>query len=101
MSGVILAGTYRLGPGGFEAARTAIETIVAASRAEPGCLAYAHARDAVDSATMRVFEYFSDDGALAFHRASAHLAAWRSVWTALGLHGRDLMQFTVAQAAPA
>jgi quinol monooxygenase YgiN len=97
---VILAGVYRLGPGGFEAARDAIETIIAASREEPGCLAYAHARDATDPGLMRVFEHFEDEAALEAHRASAHMAAWRAVWPPLGLHGRDLTRFTVTVAVP-
>ncbi len=97
MSGtVILAGVYRLGPGGIEAATDAIAAVVAATRAEPGCLAYGHAQDAVDPGLMRVFEVFQSEAALALHRSSPHMASWRARWAELGLHGRDLTVYRVA-----
>lgn len=93
---LILAGSYRLPETGGEAALAEIATLVAATRAEPGCLAYSHAVDAVEPNLVRVFEIFADAEALAAHRASAHMAHWRARWAELGLSGRDMSEYEIA-----
>ena len=97
---VIVMGTVKLDPAKLEGAKTAMATMVAASRAEPGCIAYAYAQDLLDPATMHVAEQWRDRGALKDHFATPHMAEWRAVMGSLGLSGRDLKVFESDEGSP-
>jgi len=93
---LLIVGTVRLPAENLEAARPAMERMVEASRAEPGCLLYAYAEDLFDPGLIRVTEIWADQAALDRHFAAAHLAEWRAAWPALGLGDRDLMLYESA-----
>jgi quinol monooxygenase YgiN len=93
---LILAGSIRIAEGKRAAALAPIQRMVEATRQEAGCLAYALSFDALDEHLVRIFEVFTDEAALAVHRASAHMAAWRSVMPSLGISERDMSQYDVA-----
>jgi quinol monooxygenase YgiN len=94
---IVLAGTVRIAPGKRGDALPHLLRMVAASRAEPGCLDYSFAFDAVNDHLVRVFECFVDDAALEAHRNSAHMAAWRAAWTEAGIGNRDMMRYVVTE----
>lgn len=93
---VILAGTIRVAPERLEALRPHMRAQIEGSRSEPGCLAYALSEDPLDPGLIRVFEHFVDEAALAFHRASPHMAAWRACFPELGVHDRRMSSFDVS-----
>jgi quinol monooxygenase YgiN len=93
---LILAGTIRVGAGMREAALLPVLQMVEATRAEPGCLEYSFAFDAVDDHLLRIFEVFVDEAALAAHRASPHMARWRAAMPELGISGRDMSEYQVS-----
>jgi quinol monooxygenase YgiN len=93
---IILAGTIRVQHGRLDIARPHLEAIVRASRAEPGCVHYSFAFDVLDDHLIHIFEVFQDAAALAAHRASPHMAAWRTVWPEAGIGERDMAQYDVA-----
>jgi quinol monooxygenase YgiN len=93
---LILAGSIRIAQGKREVALEPIRTMVEATRAEPGCLSYAFAFDVLDDHLVRIFEVFENEAALAAHRASQHMAAWRAAGQALGISDRDLSQYDVS-----
>jgi quinol monooxygenase YgiN len=93
---LILAGTIRVGAGKREAALAPVLQMVKATRTEPGCLEYSFAFDAVDDHLLRIFEVFVDEAALAAHRASPHMAAWRASMPELGISGRDMSEYQVS-----
>jgi len=95
---ILLAGTVRIAPGRRSDALPHILRIVAASRAEPGCLAYAFAFDAEDENLVRIFEAFESEAALAAHRNSAHFAAWRAAWPEAGIGDRSMREYSVSEA---
>ena len=90
---IIIMGTVKLPPDRLDAAKPAMQRMVDASRAEPGCLAYAYAQDLLDPATIHVAEQWKDRAAVADHFATPHMAEWRGVMGELGLTGRDLRVF--------
>ena len=90
---IMVLGTVRLSPDKLEAARPAMRQMVTASRAEPGCIAYAYAQDVLDPETIHVVEKWRDRQALSDHFATPHMAEWRGVMGSLGLSGRDLKVF--------
>ncbi len=94
---IVLGGTVRIAPGKKDEAMPFMEKMVAATRAEPGCIQYAFAIDLLDDHLVRIFEVFVDKAALAFHRASPHMAEWRAAIAAGGFIGeRDMTQYAVA-----
>jgi quinol monooxygenase YgiN len=95
---IVLAGSFRIGAGMRGAAQKALEAMVLASRAEPGCRAYSFAFDALDDHCVRVFEAFDDAAALEAHRASAHMAAFLTVREAFDFHDRAMVEYDVAGA---
>lgn len=92
---ILLAGTIRIGAGQRAAALSPMTTMIEATRAEPGCLSYAFAFDALDDHLVRIFEVFRDEAALAAHRASPHMAAWRASWPSVGITDRDMSEYRV------
>jgi quinol monooxygenase YgiN len=95
---ILILGTVRLPPERLGEARAAMAAMIAASRAEAGCLDYSYAQDVLEPGLIRVSERWRDRAALARHFESAHLIAWRAAWPALGLSGRDLVLYEVAAA---
>lgn len=92
---LILAGSIRFAPERLESLRPHLAAQVAGSRGEPGCLAYALSEDPLDPGLIRVFEHFVDEAALAFHRASPHMAVWRQAQADHGVHERRMSSFDV------
>ncbi|CAN5301800.1 putative quinol monooxygenase [soil metagenome] len=97
---VILAGTIRVLPERLPDLRPHLRAQVEGSRGEPGCLNYALREDPLDRGLIRVYEHFVDEAALAFHRASPHMAAWRLACAELGVHDRDMASFDVSDYRP-
>jgi len=95
---IVLAGTIRIAPGKREAALPHIRAIVAASRAEPGCLAYSFAFDVNDDHLVHIFECFADHTAREAHRTMPHMDAWRASWAAAGIGDRDMTEYEIASA---
>jgi quinol monooxygenase YgiN len=90
---ILVLGTVKLPSGKLEGARAAMELMIEASRAEPGCIAYSYAQDLLDPETIHVVEQWRDRQALTDHFATPHMAEWRGVMGSLGLTGRDLKLF--------
>lgn len=95
---LILAGSIRLPPENLNAARPVMAAMIAASRAEEGCLAYSFSEDLGDPGLIRVFEVFRDGDAQQVHARSAHMADWRAAWPALGIGERQITRYEVASA---
>lgn len=95
---IVLAGTVRIEAGRRADAEPHILRMVAASRAEPGCRAYAFAWDVEDEHLVRIFEVYDDEAALAAHRASPHFSAWRAAWPEAGIGDRLMKEYRVSEA---
>ncbi len=97
---VVIAGTVRVPPGNLDAFRPHMARMLAASRAEDGCLTYSYAVDVEDPGLIRVFEAWRDEAALQAHFATAHMAAWRAAWPQFGVSDRNLSLYEVAAERP-
>lgn len=93
---VLIAGTVRVPPENLGAFRPHMAAMLAASRAEDGCLTYSYAVDVEDPGLIRVFEAWRDEGALQAHFQTAHMAAWRAAWPQFGVSDRRLSLYEVA-----
>lgn len=91
---LIIVGTIRLPPDNLAAARGVMERMIAASRAEEGCLAYAYSEDVLEPALIHVTERWRDEASLKKHWQSEHLLQWRATWGTLGFRDRNLQLYT-------
>lgn len=97
---ILIIGTVRLPPENVGRARDAMAAMVAASRAEDGCLDYAYAEDVLDAGLIRVSERWRDRDALAAHFKTPHMAAWRAVFPTLQISDRNLSLYEAPAAEP-
>ena len=97
---ILVIGTVRLPPENIDRARAAMETMVAASRAEDGCLEYAYSHDLLEPGLVRVTEAWRDRAALTAHFQAPHMAAWRRVFPSLGITDRNLALYEAGQPEP-
>ncbi|MBW8783880.1 MAG: antibiotic biosynthesis monooxygenase [Novosphingobium sp.] len=94
---LLLVGHFRLPPENVAAAQDAFALIIAASRAEPGCLAYSFGEDVLDPGLFRVAETWVDRAALDVHYASPHMATFRREREALGMTEREIDLYEVGE----
>jgi quinol monooxygenase YgiN len=87
---LLIVGTVRFPADRMAEARPAMARMIAASRAEPGCIAYAYAEDVLEPGLIHIAEAWRDEESLAAHFKADHLASWRASCAMLGAHGRDL-----------
>lgn len=97
---LLIVGTFRIPADRVEAARPAMAAMIAESRAEPGCIAYGYAEDALDPGLFRVIEQWRDREALTSHFTAPHLLEWRGQWARLGIHDRNLTLFHTGGSEP-
>ena len=92
---IIVAGTVRIDPSRLDAARAEMTKMIAASRAEDGCIEYSYAADVLDAGVAHVFEAWGDREALERHFKTPHIAAWRATWTSIGVSDRKLKIYEI------
>lgn len=97
---LIIAGTVRVPPENLDTFRPHMATMMAASRAEAGCIAYGYAGDVLEPGLLHVFEEWKDQAAIDAHFASAHMATWRAAFPSFGVSDRALKLYEVASQRP-
>jgi quinol monooxygenase YgiN len=90
---IVVVGTISFPPDALEAARPHMAALVAATRAEDGCIHYAFGEAVGEAGIICIGEAWRDAEALAAHAASGHMAAWREAAAALEAHDRDLTAY--------
>ncbi|MFN3512074.1 MAG: putative quinol monooxygenase [Phenylobacterium sp.] len=95
---VVVAGTFRVPSQNLDAFKPHMEAMLAASRAEDGCLEYSYAVDVLDPGLIRVFEAWRDRAALEAHLATPHITRWRAAWPAHGAGERRLVLYEAGAA---
>ena len=97
---LIIAGTVRVPPQNLTGLKPHMEAMLAASRAEDGCVIYSYAEDVAEPGLIRVFEAWRDQACLDAHFKTAHMAAWRAAWPNFGVSDRRLIAYDVASERP-
>jgi quinol monooxygenase YgiN len=93
---VIIAGTVRVPAENLAGLKPHMARMLAASRAEDGCLTYSYAEDVAEPGLIRVFEAWRDQAALDAHFKTPHMAEWRSAWPRFGVSDRRLSLYEIA-----
>jgi quinol monooxygenase YgiN len=94
---IIVSGRFRLPPERLAEARPAMEKVIAASLAEPGCRAYSYAKDVGEAGLFRVYEEWDSRDALDAHFAAVHMREWQETRAALGFHDRSVSAYDVSE----
>ncbi len=97
---IIVAGTVRVDPTKREATGLAMDKVIKASRAEPGCIEYSYSIDVLDPHVVHVFEVWRDKDVLQLHFKMPHLSEWRAAWTMIGVTDRKLKMYEIAAEIP-
>ncbi len=92
---LIVAGTVRLKTGTLEDVRPHMDKMLAASRAEPGCITYSYALDVQDAELVRVFEEWHSKEDLDLHFQTPHMAEWREALGEIGIVERKIKAYTI------
>ena len=93
---LIIAGTVRVPQENLERFRPHMLAMLAASRAEDGCLDYSYAQDVADPGLIRVYEAWRDQACLDAHFQTPHMATWRRQWPQFGVGDRRLFAYEIA-----
>ncbi|HEX3699132.1 MAG TPA: putative quinol monooxygenase [Phenylobacterium sp.] len=97
---VIVAGTVRVPPDSLAGLKPHMHKMLAASRAEDGCMTYSYAEDIAEPGLIRVFEAWRDQAALEAHFRTAHMAEWRAAWPQFAVSERRLRLYEVTDERP-
>jgi len=92
---IVVIGEFRIPLEHASKASAAMARVIAASRAEPDCLAYSYAEDVLDRGLFRVSEAWESREALSAHFVTDHMQAWQQERAALGMSGRRVVAYEV------
>lgn len=92
---LLITGTIHLPPARPADARPAMRAMIAASRAEPGCLRYSYAEDVLEPGLIRVNGPSASRAELKVHSQSAHVVVRRALWAALEIGDYDLRRYEI------
>jgi quinol monooxygenase YgiN len=73
---LIIEGWIRFAPGAIDEVVEDAKALVAATRAEPGCISYALSVDVSDPHLLRIAEIWRDEAAMQAHAKTPHLGAF-------------------------
>lgn len=90
---IIVQGHIQFDPAAVPALRAAAADIVAATRAEPGCLAYSFAEDVLAPGVVYVVEQWESWAALDAHFKTPHMAAFNAAVSQIKPLGGKVMAF--------
>jgi quinol monooxygenase YgiN len=93
---LIVAGTVRVPPENLTALRPHQLRMLAASRAEDGCVTYSYGEDIAEPGLIRVFEVWRDQAAIDGHFRAPHMAVWRAACAEHGVFERRLVLYETA-----
>jgi quinol monooxygenase YgiN len=97
---ILVIGTIRAPVEAMERLREPMAAVVAASRAEDGCVDYAYGADMLDPGLIRVSEAWRDRAALDAHFTAPHMDAWRAARASLGVGERHLSLYQASDPEP-
>ncbi len=90
---ILVIGEFRFPPEKVSEAQAAMAKVIAATRAEQGCITYSYAEDVLEPGLFRISEQWTDRASLAVHFAAPHMAVWKQEREALGISGRQVTAY--------
>ena len=97
---LIIAGSASIDPAKRDELSAAGREMVAETRKEPGCLAYAFSWDFDDPNVIHIYERWESQEALDAHFASPHMAKFQVALGKLGPSGLEIRKYEIASEGP-
>jgi quinol monooxygenase YgiN len=97
---IMVIGSVRVPLENVEPILPMMEKVVAATRAEDGCILYAYSRDLIEPNLFRITEKWRDRAALDAHFKTEHMAVWAQERAGLGMFDRDIKIFETDDGTP-
>lgn len=97
---IIIAGVVSVPPENLSSLRPHQLQMLAASRAEDGCITYSYGEDVAEAGLIRVFEVWRDQQAIDAHFKAAHMAVWRAACAEHGVFDRKLVAYETSSERP-
>ena len=97
---IVIAGTISIDPARRDVAIAAMRELMAETRKEKGCVAYAMSGDFDDAGTIRLFEEWESQDALNAHMKAPHMAKFQSQIPNLGFRGMKAERYEVGSKGP-
>lgn len=94
---IAVIGQFRLPVERLDEARPVMRRVVAATRAEDGCIAYSYAEDLFDPGLIRVSELWHSREQLRVHFETAHMQRWIAERAELGLTERVITAYELGE----
>ncbi len=90
---ILVIGHLKIAPEKIATVRKPLQTMIAATRQEAGCILYAFAEDVVEPGVLRIVERWENWEALGAHGAAPHMAAWRDTLTGIAILDREVIAY--------
>lgn len=97
---LIVAGTITMDPEKIDIAMAAAHKAAAATHEEPGNLDYVFSVDTATPGTVRVFEMWESEEALAHHFTTPHMAEFIGAMGDFGVTGTSIMKYEAGEGQP-
>ena len=90
---IVISGDLEIDPANTDAFLAAVETLVAATRAENGCNRYEFFRHLTEPGVFFIAEEWADDDALAAHMGTDHYKSFGRTLRSLGVTRVDIHRY--------
>jgi quinol monooxygenase YgiN len=97
---LVIAGTLKLDPAKFEAARAAALEIMAETHKEPGNISYVFTQSLDEPGTIHIFEEWESEEALKAHFTAPHMAAFQAKVPEFGVKDMKVQKYEVSSVGP-
>tara|TARA_R110002096_G_scaffold405440_1_gene603486 strand:- start:74 stop:376 length:303 start_codon:yes stop_codon:yes gene_type:complete len=97
---LVVTGIIEIDEGSVAAATELAVSMGTASRAEPGCHAYAFYQDLEDPTRIRIYEEWEDQAALDAHFAMPHMATFIEGMGELSVKSMNVVKFERGETSP-
>ncbi|NWG53812.1 MAG: antibiotic biosynthesis monooxygenase [Hydrogenophilaceae bacterium] len=94
---IVIQGSVRISPDKMDQVREAARAMIAATRAEDGCIAYTFAEDVLEPGLIHIIERWRDQAAITAHGKTPHMAAFGAALAAIKPHGLKVCAYDAAE----
>lgn len=97
---ILVIGHLKIAPEKIAGIRKPLQTMIAATRQEAGCLLYAFAEDVSEPGVLRIVERWENWETLAAHGAAPHMATWRAALEGIEIVSREVIAYEAGKTKP-
>jgi quinol monooxygenase YgiN len=97
---ILVIGSIRCPVENLDKIKAPLTALIAATRAEDGCVQYNYGEDVLDPGLFRISEVWRDRAAFEAHLKAPHIPPWRAASAEFGLSGPSLTVWETDEGQP-